>query len=47
VGAKARGCDHQFVTREFKIEQGGIRLLPVEEGQGLPVLPFQNYTMGC
>jgi hypothetical protein len=25
------------------IGQGGIRLLPMEEGKGLPVLPFQSY----
>jgi circadian clock protein KaiC len=41
--AKARGCAHSFVTREFKIEQGGIRLLPEAEGQALPSLPFQSY----
>src|SRR5207248_10953506 len=39
---KARGSDHQFVTREFRIEQGGIRLLP-DDAPALPVLPFQNY----
>jgi circadian clock protein KaiC len=42
--AKARGCDHSFVTREFKIERGGIRLLPLDEGQALPVLSFQRYA---
>jgi len=41
--AKARGSEHQFVTREFTIGPGGISLLPVEEGKGLPVLPFQSY----
>jgi circadian clock protein KaiC len=41
--AKARGSEHQFVTREFTIGPGGISLLPMEEGKGLPVLPFQNY----
>src|SRR5713101_6269890 len=41
--AKARGSEHQFVTREFTIGQGGISLLPMEEGEGLPVLPFQSY----
>jgi circadian clock protein KaiC len=41
--AKARGSEHQFVTREFTIGQGGISLLPMEEGKGLPVLPFQSY----
>jgi circadian clock protein KaiC len=42
--AKARGCDHSFVTREFKIDQGGIQLLPLNEGWALPVLPFQSYA---
>jgi hypothetical protein len=40
---KARGSEHQFVTREFAIGQGGMSLLPMEEGKGLPVLPFQSY----
>src|SRR5438876_6011676 len=41
--AKARGSEHQFVTREFTIGRGGISLLPLEEGKALPVLPFQSY----
>jgi len=41
--AKARGSKHEFVTREFQIGQGGIRLLPVEESAAIPVLPFQSY----
>jgi circadian clock protein KaiC len=41
--AKARGSEHQFVTREFTIGKGGISLLPMEEGKGLPVRPFQSY----
>jgi circadian clock protein KaiC len=41
--AKTRGSEHQFVTREFTIGPGGISLLPMEEGKGLPVLPFQSY----
>jgi circadian clock protein KaiC len=41
--AKARGSEHQFVTREYKIGPGGISLIPIEEGEGLPVLPFQSY----
>jgi circadian clock protein KaiC len=41
--AKARGNDHQFITREYKIEQGGITLLPLDESQGVPVLPFPSY----
>ena len=41
--AKARGSEHEFVTREFTIGPGGIRLLPLEEGKTLPTLPFQSY----
>lgn len=41
--AKARGSDHHFVTREFKIGQGGISLVPVDESAALPALPFQRY----
>ena len=41
--AKARGSNHQFVTREFTIGPGGISLLPVDESQALPTLPFQSY----
>jgi circadian clock protein KaiC len=41
--AKARGSAHQFVTREYEIGQGGISLVPEDESQGLPVLPFQSY----
>ena len=41
--AKARGSDHHFVTREFTIGQHGISLVPLEDGKGLPVLPFQSY----
>src|SRR5205085_7904422 len=41
--AKARGSQHEFVTREYKIGPGGINLLPLEEGGTLPVLPFQSY----
>jgi len=41
--AKARGSEHEFVTREYTIGPGGITLLPMEEGKGLPVLPFQSY----
>ena len=29
--------------REFTVAQGGISLLPMEKGKGLPVLPFQSY----
>ena len=41
--AKARGSEHEFVTREYTIGQGGITLLPVEKGKALPTLPFQSY----
>ena len=41
--AKARGSNHQFVTREFTIGPGGISLVPVDESQALPTLPFQSY----
>ena len=41
--AKARGSEHEFVTREYTIGPGGISLLPIEEGKALPVLPFQSY----
>ena len=32
-----------FADRETTRGQGGIALLPEEEGKGLPVLPFQSY----
>jgi circadian clock protein KaiC len=41
--AKARGSANQFVTREFTIGPGGIALVPVDQAQALPVLPFQSY----
>jgi circadian clock protein KaiC len=41
--AKARGSEHQYVTREFTIGPGGISLVPVEEGKVLPALSFQSY----
>jgi circadian clock protein KaiC len=41
--AKARGSAHQFVTREFTIGPGGISLVPVDQAQALPVLPFSSY----
>jgi circadian clock protein KaiC len=41
--AKARGSEHQFVTREITIGPGGLSLLPVDESTALPVLPFQRY----
>jgi circadian clock protein KaiC len=41
--AKARGSANQFVTREFTIGPGGISLVPVDQAQALPILPFQSY----
>jgi circadian clock protein KaiC len=41
--AKARGSANQFVTREFTIGPGGIALVPVDQAQALPVLPFASY----
>ena len=41
--AKAHGCPHVFDTREYVIGPGGIQLVPVVEGQGLPALPFPSY----
>jgi circadian clock protein KaiC len=41
--AKARGSANQFVTREFTIGPGGIALVPMDQAQALPVLPFQSY----
>ncbi|HWZ33315.1 MAG TPA: ATPase domain-containing protein [Bryobacteraceae bacterium] len=41
---KARGCKHEFETREFTIGQGGITLLPLDHAQGLTALPIENYS---
>ncbi len=41
--AKARGSEHQYVTREFTIGPGGISLVPAEEGKVLSALSFQSY----
>ena len=41
--AKARGSEHQFITREYTIGQGGIILQPLDDSNAPPVLPFQNY----
>lgn len=41
--AKARGSDHKFHTREFKIGQGGISLVPTDETKRLPTAPFESY----
>src|SRR5262249_35829298 len=41
--AKARGSANQFTTREFRIGPGGFSLMPVEQAQALPILPFSSY----
>jgi circadian clock protein KaiC len=41
---KARGCRHEFDTREFTIGQGGISLLPLNPAAELPRLPIESYT---
>src|SRR5919108_451982 len=41
--AKARGSANQFVTREFTIGPGGITLVPMDQAQAVPVLPFSSY----
>lgn len=41
--AKARGSNNQFVTREFTIGEGGISLVPVNQAEALPILPFSSY----
>ncbi|MCI0455586.1 MAG: AAA family ATPase [Gemmataceae bacterium] len=41
--AKARSSAHHFVTREFTIGPGGFVLLPVDQAQALPILPFSSY----
>ncbi|MUG96223.1 AAA family ATPase [Scytonema sp. UIC 10036] len=42
--AKARGCNHQYVTREYRIDRGGIILSSEEsiEGQNLPFGSYYN-----
>src|ERR1019366_2233470 len=41
---KARGCKHEFDTREFTIGQGGIALLPLDKAAELPHLPIESYS---
>ena len=41
---KARGCKHEFDTREFLIGQGGISLLPSDESAELPARPIESYS---
>ena len=40
--AKARGSEHQFATREYTVQEGGIVLSPLDENAMTP-LPFQSY----
>ncbi|GAA6619255.1 ATPase domain-containing protein [Scytonema sp. NUACC26] len=40
--AKARGCNHQYVTREYRIDRGGI-ILALEDSTEGPNLPFGSY----
>jgi circadian clock protein KaiC len=41
---KARGCKHEFDTREFTIGQGGIALLPLNKTAELPPMPIESYS---
>jgi len=41
---KARGCKHQFDTREFTIGPGGITLIPVDEKANLSALSMESYS---
>ena len=41
---KARGCKHEFDTREFTIGKGGISLIPVDEQAAVPALPIESYS---
>ncbi len=41
---KARGCKHEFDSREYVIEQGGIRLLPFNESESSKARPFSSYS---
>jgi circadian clock protein KaiC len=41
---KARGCKHEFETREFVIGQGGIALLPLDGSRELTPQPIESYS---
>jgi circadian clock protein KaiC len=41
---KARGCKHEFDTREFTIGQGGMTLVPLDESVTLPALALESYS---
>jgi circadian clock protein KaiC len=39
---KARGSEHEFDSREYRIGKGGINLQPA--GEGTPIRPFSAYS---
>ena len=41
---KARGCKHEFDTREFTISEGGISLVPLDHQATLRALPIESYS---
>ena len=41
---KARGCRHEFDTREFTIGPGGIHLLPLDKNVELPAMAMETYS---
>lgn len=41
---KARGCGHEFDTREFTIGDGGIALLPISSEAQLSASPIESYS---
>ena len=41
---KARGCKHEFDTREFIIEPGGINMLPLDKSVALAAEPLETYS---
>jgi circadian clock protein KaiC len=41
---KARGCKHEFDTREFTIGPGGITLLPLNKSVELSAQPIESYS---
>jgi circadian clock protein KaiC len=41
---KARGCKHEFDTREFVIGQGGISLVPLDKMAALAAAPIESYS---
>jgi circadian clock protein KaiC len=40
--AKARGCNHQYITRQYRIQQGGLVLVP-ETASEIADTPFNQY----